>query len=114
MRTISTLIIGMYLALTPFSPALAQQSGGLKIMDADAEGMCKDETASPGTSKKNTQRQVELAQELMALLKRTAEIQKKLAAGAGKDVQAELTRMIERTGQMTAELQGMAGGAKTQ
>lgn len=111
MRMTTTII--MLFALALFSPALAQQSGGLKIMDADAEGMCKDETASPGTSKKNTQRQAELARELTALLKRTAEIQKKLAAGAGKDVKAELTRMIERTSQMTAELQGMAGGTKT-
>jgi hypothetical protein len=113
MRTISTLIIGMCFALTPFSPAFAQQSGGLKIMDADSEGMCKDEPVSTGASKKNIQRQAELARELSTMLKRTAEIQKKLAAGAGKDVQAELSRMIERTGQMTTELQAMADGAKT-
>ena len=113
MRTALAVIIGMFFALALFSPALSQQSGGLKIMDADAEGMCKDEPVSTGASKKNTQRQAELARELTTMLKRTAEIQKKLAAGAGKDVQAELYRMIERTSRMTAELEGMAGGAKT-
>jgi len=113
MKTISILIIGMYFTLMFFSTALAQQSGGLKIIDADPDVMCKDEPVSSGASKKNTHRQAELVRELTTMLKRTAEIQKKLAAGAGKDVQMELSRMIERANQMAAELQGMAGGAKT-
>lgn len=108
MTTLSTLIIGMYLALMFFSPAFAQQSGGLKIIDTDPDVMCKDEPVSSGASKKNTQRQAELARELTTMLKRTAEIQKKLAAGAGKDVQEELSRMSERANRMAAELQGMA------
>ncbi len=109
-KTLSTLIIGACFALALFSPALAQQSGGLRIMDTDPEGVCKDESA--GVSNQNIRRQAELARELTTMLKRTAEIQDRLAAGEGKaegkELKAELSRMIERAGRMTAELEGMA------
>ncbi len=113
MRTFSTFLIILCLALALSTPALAQQPGGLRIMEPAEEGVCKDESV-PGddASGKNVRRQTELARELLSLLKRTAEIQKKLSAAGGKDVQAELSWMIERTKRMAAELEGMAGGAK--
>lgn len=112
MRTFSRFVASASLALLLAVPVLAQQAGGLRIVVPATDDICKDETASADTSRKIVLRQEDLARELLTLLKRTAEIQKKLSAGAEKDVRAELARMIERTGNMIRELEGMTGGAK--
>jgi hypothetical protein len=96
-------------------PGHAQQSGGLKIMEPETEGLCKDENNGE-IARQSRQKQMAKLQEMAAMLKRMAAIQKKLSEGIspaeGKEIHAELSRMMEKTDRMVSDLQGMMGGPK--
>lgn len=97
------------------SHARAQQSGGLKIMEPETEGLCKDES-NDELAGQSWQKQMAKLQEMAAILKRMAAIQRKLAEGInpaeGKEIRAELARMTEKTDRMLSDLQGMMRGPK--
>lgn len=103
--------------LTAAQPGLAQQSGaGLRIMEPEADGICKDEAAADDGAASLSRKQAAMLQEMMEVLKRAAAIQKKLSEGPGpaekKEIRAELGRLMERTDRMMSELQAMMRGAR--
>ncbi len=90
---------------------LVRGETGLKIMEPDTEGLCKDETAAGEAVRRTAKRQADMMQEMMAVLRRMAAIQKKMAEGVspaeGKELGRELSGMMARTGRMMSDLQGM-------
>jgi hypothetical protein len=115
MRKVFVIAMCFALWMSGVSRGQAQQSGGLKIMELEAEGLCKDET-NEEVARQSRQKQVAKLQEMTAMLKRMAAIQKKLSEGIspaeGKEIHAELSRMMEKTYRMLSDLQGMMGGPK--
>lgn len=94
----------------------AQQSGaGLRIMEPETDSICRGETVhdcAAFLSKK----QAETMLEMTEVLKRTAEIQRKLSEGPSpaekKEIRAELAGLMERTDRMMSELQSLMRGKR--
>lgn len=87
----------------------AQQSGvGLRVFEAEQEGICRDE-ALPDTGG-----QAALLGEMRVMLVRMRELQQTMARGVspreGRQIEGELGRMRERTDQMIRELERTSPG----
>lgn len=88
-----------------------QQNGeGLRIIDAEADSICRDEAVHDCTTRVS-KKQAEMMQEMISVLKRTAEIQENIYRTPGpaekKDIRAELDRLMERTNRLMSELQSL-------